>query len=1306
MMRRILVGVGLVTALAVPLGAAARPLLLCDAEPSGSEPRPIWRELAPPDGKGYPDYQTISNNLQVLNSLRLLASLAMRAAQSLQSLDSQVESPEAEGHCVCCLDSTCALPEIHANVLRENCEASLCSTPQGSGYPLWLPTDLFTQPNKAVRFFLQYVDFLDRLQTFVAQPLAQALQNLGTDLDNQQQLLAMYLHYVDLLTEGFHLGGYSSERPTLHLCVGYGGHGAFAEMANLFGEVSIGGRYTSQNLSREHRAQFRSGGFAVTAFGHTISLLPGIEANLQMDGFKLWDADRPFGIDLGALGQTCFPLADVDKFDLFDLVDASDLAPFDTSHDGCLQPGEFLIRDFYEALYRSAADGMVHTWPRPAFPYDWEKRNTAVLSGGLNLPLQLKPIEKLIPPSGIPIFPPTTTLYPKLTLKAGAEWTHQTNGLRSRLQTAVNQHLPAAAQLGPKDFERPMHALQAPDVSEDEGSSASVQPRVAADLIAGIALARYLRLGITVSLGTSVRVEPAAHGGVHDLNVALASALLNSNPPPDLPCDPTIEVTKKTGCSNELFEASTGTYTCDTSEETIFRCAEPEQNRSCRPPNAADDCPRTKRCLPQYGCHAHGYCERVVDVGPDGQEGTDDDTVNVEQDTTYGACYGQAVCDDAAVNAGAPCQKDADCFGESHCDGGTNAGASCQTSDDCPRGTCVTPVVPCVVFSPVGYFTPYECLVRDEPAITGWHGPGCHPLTTGFPSACGCAGDADCVAGHEQCLSGACAVGAQPVTCTCDPGNPSTCGSGRVCRDGACVLDCSANGPADCAANQTCSTGACVSDVGIPFAEQIVWQTTHAPKPQHAVASYALSDILTSAILDAGLWMGIDLRFAWKVFHFDLLDVSKYWTLVAFNKSRYQAGLEARYQHDCDPVAGATVSNWQPGAQRVTRYNPFNAGSGAYGNAGTLADLEQWCAAELPSDVADPVSPGEGDITTAAGDLLDWGQNIGVDVWTLGGLCVRQNGDGEVTSTPLTQWLSDVNAGAATLSCTYTYNNHPYSFPCADLANQQLLIWGCLDTNANPWAAPLASAFPNTLTTFASHPVFNLASMLIDPTAEFTIDNLQPQIRSHGGFLGTLWFAAVTQCFEQHHASLQPGDVHLGGIDLEPCCGNGQLDTAGCAQGPGVPPCEQCDDGNHNAGDGCSPLCRIEGRRRPLGACGNGIVERDDLEQCDDGNQIPGDGCEPDCTLTKATISPSPAVTPTPSARATATRTPRWCVGDCDGGGGVTVNELVTGVNIALAQLPASACGAIDANGDDRVTIDELVTAIVHALRGCPPPTI
>ncbi|MFN8641565.1 MAG: hypothetical protein U0802_07880 [Candidatus Binatia bacterium] len=59
------------------------------------------------------------------------------------------------------------------------------------------------------------------------------------------------------------------------------------------------------------------------------------------------------------------------------------------------------------------------------------------------------------------------------------------------------------------------------------------------------------------------------------------------------------------------------------------------------------------------------------------------------------------------------------------------------------------------------------------------------------------------------------------------------------------------------------------------------------------------------------------------------------------------------------------------------------------------------------------------------------------------------------------------------------------------------------------------------------------------------------------------------------------------------------------------------------------------------------------------------------------------------------------CVGDCNGDGMVAINELITGVNIALGATPLSQCPSFDVNGDDMVGINELITAVNNALGTC-----
>lgn len=63
---------------------------------------------------------------------------------------------------------------------------------------------------------------------------------------------------------------------------------------------------------------------------------------------------------------------------------------------------------------------------------------------------------------------------------------------------------------------------------------------------------------------------------------------------------------------------------------------------------------------------------------------------------------------------------------------------------------------------------------------------------------------------------------------------------------------------------------------------------------------------------------------------------------------------------------------------------------------------------------------------------------------------------------------------------------------------------------------------------------------------------------------------------------------------------------------------------------------------------------------------------------------------------------PPPCVGDCNGDGEVTVDELVRGVNIALGNAALSVCPALDGDADGMVAINELVRAVGHALSGCP----
>jgi len=100
--------------------------------------------------------------------------------------------------------------------------------------------------------------------------------------------------------------------------------------------------------------------------------------------------------------------------------------------------------------------------------------------------------------------------------------------------------------------------------------------------------------------------------------------------------------------------------------------------------------------------------------------------------------------------------------------------------------------------------------------------------------------------------------------------------------------------------------------------------------------------------------------------------------------------------------------------------------------------------------------------------------------------------------------------------------------------------------------------------------------------------------------------------------------------------------------------------------------------------------------------QPPGPTPTP-CTGNCAT--PSPTLTPTATAAASPTPAPIVCVGDCDGRDGVTVNEIIILVNMALgSQTQLSACPLglpADIMDASQVDVSLIIQAVNNALNGC-----
>jgi hypothetical protein len=84
------------------------------------------------------------------------------------------------------------------------------------------------------------------------------------------------------------------------------------------------------------------------------------------------------------------------------------------------------------------------------------------------------------------------------------------------------------------------------------------------------------------------------------------------------------------------------------------------------------------------------------------------------------------------------------------------------------------------------------------------------------------------------------------------------------------------------------------------------------------------------------------------------------------------------------------------------------------------------------------------------------------------------------------------------------------------------------------------------------------------------------------------------------------------------------------------------------------------------------------------------------------TLTPTVPASPTHTAVAPSpTVTPPSCVGDCNGDGEVTIDEIITGIGIGLGSAEFSACPAADSSGEGEVTVDEIIAAVNAALVGC-----
>ncbi|WP_437646342.1 DNRLRE domain-containing protein [Sorangium sp. So ce362] len=532
------------------------------------DPNQLGKMPESPNPKGA-DLQNITTNFHVLQSMQLLSSIVNKTSEAINKFETETIEDADKGNCICtqrvaaeCLD-VIQQDKTTYEECSDFCDpvttpANDCST----GVLVWLANDIQQSEAGKAKWALSTIKWLDKIAGEIADGrFADFLEQFGGELSNATELLAKIQCYIDLYTEGYHLGSYSEQRPDLHMCIPWAGHGAYATLAESGnGKWGIGGRYTSHNLSEERRAQMRTGGFAVTAFGETLSILPGMEFDMQLDGYKWFNREAPLGIAaFGHSGGGGLSLSAAKKNGVFYLADEDQTESLDTDHDGRVSPQEFLIGTYmpfsYTADYTPSGAPSPATWPRDAAePVEgWEGRSAAVMAAALNLDLQMKPIEKEL--TKIPLPPvPGAFLIPYFRLGAGVKWYDEAYFMRKRLQEALNKH--TNHKIENVDFDRNMHPFQAPDVTAEAGTEVSVRPEIGAKLFLGVPLGKRLKVGVEASIGFSVDLKPSGSGGVVDLNTALEQALVNSNPDEDLECKPVFNYKDQTYCSNRLVEES------------------------------------------------------------------------------------------------------------------------------------------------------------------------------------------------------------------------------------------------------------------------------------------------------------------------------------------------------------------------------------------------------------------------------------------------------------------------------------------------------------------------------------------------------------------------------------------------------------------------------------------------------------------------------------------------------------------------------------------------------------------------------
>lgn len=898
-----------------------------------------------------------------------------------------------------------------------------------------------------------------------------------------QQKLANFEKALNAYGEGYHLGAFDETRPKLHTCVGYYGHGVYSKLGGMLNnKITIGSRYSSFEVSKDHRAQARLGGLALTAFGKSITIMPTPEVNIQLDGISSFDCASPFGLPLKEkMGFDVCPLnVPSAPTELCNAEPNDEYVALPQAGNTSGNAAFSFITDYYPIDLNDNA-GVV--WPRfdPYAPVTnlvyAENRallgdvpSHAVIFGGLNWAYESAikdPRPRVI--KTIPIVGPLVAQL-KYDLEWGIEWYSDSYRFRDRLKEALDT---SAADIDADEvFERPMHPMQADDLTSENGNGYYVNP--AFIVSAGLALSLpkkkpMLFINIGADIGLYAGVDLGFSSGIADTGIAIKTALQNSSSNSDLPCEPIVETTViQSSCSGNLLDYDNPAIQRANELESLSKDKLLTQAQVDNITNSG------ALSAAHYSCtDGEGYDIPIYDDNGDPlTEGTKTVNIGTLSCEKRGSCV---VFNDENTST-IEGVEEGECTGYSSVKSGIEA-----------------------------VYTPYSCNDIQRYDVEGWEGPGCSPLVndSGYPSAPGG---------------------------SCDNG---TCDSGYECSYGACVTTCGSSD--DCSAAETCSdAGVCALSSGLDYAEQLSWKALHPDftEPLHAVWTHAISE--AEAYVNFGL--GLNLKARLKFWKIDKVIIDKrwdkYWELVAGAVLKYQSGLETEYTSECD-VFGV-VKNHQPvdadsaNVRRVWRVDP-NASPheiNVISEVTTSNEFIQMCEGDIRGRVDDPdANISAGALVNSLEDLQGFSEDLATDIWN------EYNQSMCINGIPWDQFLQGMSTAAENGSSVFGLNASDgfnatlnSSFP-VKLVKQS----GCLDTDK--YSNTSLENYVNSLPHSGSR--VNITAMMIDASGDFVQSNIYATHRVGFKFINfTQWYNQTKTCIETY---IDNTDFNITNLNVGPC---------------------------------------------------------------------------------------------------------------------------------------------------------------------------